>query len=174
VRTWWSSGAPEEVTELDAKGRPVTPSVSAAEDLVLRTAALGVCAYSRCGGPQTEIWSAGWSQSTVIHADGGAAYSWTCPPGITSATVTPDFSGGVGEAGGDTRFGPGGGGGEPAERGASGGSGLAVGGSVGGGGGGSDPVRGESWRFCSREHMEAGLAERGFPDFSGGAGPGSA
>jgi hypothetical protein len=109
MRIGWRSSARDEVTEIDADGNPVPSSLSPAEDLALRTRALGLCA--RCGGPLTEIWRAGCGTSTTTFCAG------------TLETV---------------------------------------GWGAGGGGGGSWPPSdpGESWVFCSKEHMDAFLAER--------------
>ncbi len=119
MKVSWRSSTPEEVTEIDAGGNPVPSSLTPAEDLALRTAALGLCEY--CGGPLTEIWSAGWSRSrnTVTYAGGGNSTASLSGGGIVAA--------------------PG-----------------------GGGGGGSCPSpESESWRFCSKDHMDAFLADAG-------------
>jgi hypothetical protein len=88
MRISWRSSTPEEVTEIDADGNPVPSSLSAAEDLALRTAALGVCEY--CGGPLTEVWSAGCGTTTVTYSNGaadddsrpaGGGGGGSCPPG---------------------------------------------------------------------------------------------
>lgn len=115
----WRSSAPVEVTEIDEDGNAVASSLSRAEDLALRTRALGACA--KCGGVLTEIWQAGCGSTTTVHFTGN-------PDGVMTTTAL----------------------------------------SGGGGGGGSwpPPDPGESWVFCSREHMEAFLAERRKADTS--------
>ena len=111
MRVGWRSSRPEEVTEIDADGNPVPSSLTVAEDLALRTAALGVCEY--CDGPLTEIWSAGCGTTNTTYFNGSD--------------------------GGTTGFG-----------------------TVTGAGGSSGPAEhGESWRFCSKEHMDAFLDLRG-------------
>jgi hypothetical protein len=85
VRIGWRSSKPEEVTEIDADGNPVPSTLSAAENMALRTAALGAC--DECHGPLTEIWTAGRSTSTTTFcagtletvgwgAGGGGGGSW--------------------------------------------------------------------------------------------------
>lgn len=110
MKIGWRSSVPQEVTEIDADGNPVPSSLTRAEDLALRTAALGVCEY--CGGPLTEIWSAGCSRSTVTYVNGAADDRRPAGAGGGSSWPPPE------------------------------------------------PGESESWHFCSREHMDAFLAER--------------